>query len=132
MRSKKSRIIAAFAVICALAAGGAAFTYSNQITSDNVAGYGNVQVTGADVSDIQNTLSGDGQNITKVVLTFASAIPANANVEVGWGPTAGTAPTSLSTTCTQAADHLSATCGDGSSNLTSVANSNEFAVAVYH
>jgi hypothetical protein len=132
MRSKKSRIIAAFAVICVLAAGGAAFTYSNQITSDNVAGYGNVSVTGADVSDIQNTLSADGQSITQVVLTFASAIPANANVEVGWGPTAGTPPTTLPTTCTQAADHLSATCGDGSTNLTTVATSNEFAIAVYH
>jgi hypothetical protein len=132
MKRNKKRVLAAIAVICALAAGGAAFTYSNTLPAHVTAGYGNISVSGADLSDVQNTLSTDGQNITKVTLTFASAIPSNANVEVGWGPTAGVAPTSLSQTCTVAADFLSATCGDGSTNLQSVATANEFAVAVYH
>jgi hypothetical protein len=132
MKGNKKRVIAAVAVICALAAGGAAFTYSNQLPATNTAGYGNISVSGADMSDIQNTLSTDGQYITEVTLTFASAIPSNANVEVGWGPTAGTPPTNLNQTCTVAADHLSATCGDGTTNLQQVTTANEFAIAVYH
>jgi hypothetical protein len=132
MKRDRKRVIAAVAVICALAAGGAAFTYSNQLPATNTAGYGNISVSGADMSDIQNTLSTDGQYITEVTLTFASAIPSNANVEVGWGPTAGTPPTNLNQTCTVAADHLSATCGDGTTNLQQVTTANEFAIAVYH
>jgi hypothetical protein len=132
MRGNKKRVIAAVAVVCALAAGGAAFTYSNQLPTTNTAGYGNISVSGADMSDIQNTLSTDGQYITEVTLTFASAIPSNANVEVGWGPTSGTPPTNLNQTCTVAADHLSATCGDGTTNLQQVTTANEFAIAVYH
>jgi hypothetical protein len=132
MKGNKKRVIAAVAVICALAAGGAAFTYSNQLPATNTAGYGNISVSGADMSDIQNTLSTDGQYITEVTLTFASAIPSNANVEVGWGPTAGTPPTNLNQTCTVAANHLSATCGDGTTNLQQVTTANEFAIAVYH
>ena len=66
MKRNKKRVIAAVLAVCALAAGGAAFTASNTFTSDNVAGYGNVQVSGADVQDINNTLSADGKQITGV------------------------------------------------------------------
>jgi hypothetical protein len=132
MKRNRKRIIAAVAVICALAAGGAAFTYSNGMPSENVAGYGQINVTGATLDDIHNQLSTDGQYITKVVITFHSAIPADATVVAGWGDTADTAPTNLDQTCTQAVDHLSATCGDGTTNLTQVSNANSFAVAVSH
>ena len=123
------RIFAAVAVICALAAGGAAFTYSNTMPSDTVAGYGNISVSGADLSSLSNTLSTDGQEITAVTMDFSTAIDPAATIEIGWGATAGTAPTSLSSTgCTVAVDGLSATC----TGLTqSTASANEFAVAVY-
>lgn len=129
MKSKRMRIFAAVAVICALAAGGAAFTYSNTMPSDTVAGYGNIAVSGADLSSLSNTLSTDGQTITAVTMDFSTDIDPAATVEIGWGPTAGTAPTSLSSTgCTVAADGSSATC----TGLTqSTATANEFAVAVY-
>ena len=132
MQRKTRRIVIAVALIGALAAGGAAFTTSNTLPSENVAGYGHASVTGATVTDISNTLSTDGQNITKVVLTFQTALASNVTVKVGWNNSAGTNPTSLPTTCTLAADDLSATCGDGSTNLVSTVNAGDFAVAVYH
>lgn len=127
MKRNKKRVIAAVLAVCALAAGGAAFTASNTFTSDNVAGYGNVQVSGADVQDINNTLSADGKQITGVALTFASAIDPASTVEIGWAASGD--PTSLSSTgCTVAVDGLTAAC-TGLTQTTSTAN--EFAVAVY-
>jgi hypothetical protein len=123
------RIFAAVAVICLLAAGGAAFTYTNQLPSDTVAGYNNISVSGADISALNNTLSTDGQTITAVNMTFATAIDPAATVEIGWGPTAGTAPTALSSAgCTVAVDGLSASC---TSLTQATTTANEFAVAVY-
>lgn len=132
MQRRTRRIVGAIALIAALAAGGAAFTASNSLPSTDTAGYGNISVTGASLSDISNTLSTDGQNITEVTLTFASAIPSNATVEAGFGSTANTAPTSLPITCTVAGNLLSATCGDGTTNLSTTTGANEFAVAVVH
>ena len=132
MQRKTRRIVIAVALIAALAAGGAAFTTSNTLPTENVAGYGHVSVTGANVTDISNTLSADGQNITKVVLTFQNALAQNVTVKAGWNAAAGTNPTSLPNTCTLALDGLSATCGDGSGTLVSTLNAGDFAVAVYH
>ena len=129
MKRNKKRIIAAVAVICALAAGGAAFTYTNTLPSDTVAGYNHLSVSGADVSALSNTLSTDGQTITAVHLAFSPDIDPAATVEIGWGGTAGTAPTSLSSAgCTVAVDGSSADC----INLTQpTTTANDFAVAVY-
>ncbi len=85
MKSKRMRIFAAIAVICLLAAGGAAFTYTNQLPSDTVAGYNNISVSGADISALNNTLSADGQTITGVSMTFSTAIDPAATVEIGVG-----------------------------------------------
>jgi hypothetical protein len=123
-------MMAAVAVVGALAAGGAAFTASNSL-STSTAGYGNVQVSGATVSDIHNVLSTDGQNITEVVLTFTTDQTGN-TVKAGFGPTAGTAPVDLNLTCAQSNAGLTATCGDGTTNLATNASTNEFAVAVSH
>jgi hypothetical protein len=131
MKRNRKRIIAAVAVICALAAGGAAFTASNGLPSTSVAGYGNVSVSGATVSDIHNVLSTDGQDITEVVLTFSADQTGN-TVVAGFGPSAGTAPTDLNINCTVQTGGLSADCGDGSTNLAPTAAQNEFAVAVSH
>jgi hypothetical protein len=131
MNGKKKRIIAVVAVVGALAAGGAAYTASNTLPSTSVAGYGNVSVTGATVSDIHNVLSTDGQSITEVVLTFSTSQTGN-TVVAGFGPTAGTAPTNLSLTCALSNGGVTATCGDGSTNLATNSTTNEFAVAVSH
>jgi hypothetical protein len=131
MKGKKTRIIAVVAVIGALAAGGAAFTASNTLPSTSVAGYGNVSVTGATVSDIHNVLSQDGQNITEVILTFSASQTGN-TVVAGFGPTSGTAPTNLNITCSVQTGGLTADCGDGTTNLAATASQNEFAVAVSH
>ena len=85
------RLFAAIAVICALAAGGAAFTFTNVLPSDTVAGYNNIAVSGATISAIHNTLSTDGQTITSVEMDFSPDIDPAATVEIGWGATAGTA-----------------------------------------
>ena len=129
MKRNRKRVVAAIAVVCALAAGGAAFTYTNTLPSDTVAGYNHMSVSGADVSAISNTLSTDGQSITAVHLAFSPAIDPAATVEIGWSGTAGTPPTSLSSTgCTVASDGTSADCTGLSQPTTSA---NDFAVAVY-
>jgi hypothetical protein len=133
MRLKKTRIVAVVAVIGALAAGGAAFTASNPISSENTAGYGSVAVTGATVTDISNTLSTDAQNITQVKLTFATALTGLDQVHIGFGPAVGVAPTSVTIPCTVAGDYLSATCGTGlDSGPLAPTTSQSFAVAVNH
>jgi hypothetical protein len=131
MKRNKKRILVAVLAICALAAGGAAFTASNGLPTTSVAGYGNVSVTGANVTDIHNVLSSDGQDITEVVLTFDASQTGN-TVVAGFGPTSGTAPTNLNITCTVQTGGLTADCGDGSSSLASTSGQNEFAVAVSH
>jgi hypothetical protein len=129
MKRNRKRIVAAIAVVGALAAGGAAFTYQNTLPTNNVAGYNHMSVSGADISAINNTLSTDGSKITQVDMTFSSAVPAGSTVEIGWGATAGTAPASLSSTgCTLAVGGLSATCTGLSQDVTTA---NDFAVAVY-
>jgi hypothetical protein len=129
MKRNRKRIVAAVAVIGALAAGGAAFTYTNTLPTNNVAGYNHMSVSGADISAINNTLSTDGSQITQVDMTFSSAVPAGSTVEIGWGATAGTAPTSLSSTgCTLAVGGLSASCTGLTQDVTTA---NDFAVAVY-
>ena len=132
MQRRTKRFVGAIALIAVLAAGGAAYTASNTLPATDTAGYGNISVTGASLSDIQNVLSTDGQNITQVNLTFSTAIPSNATVTAGFGPTAGTAPTTLPITCTVAVDDLSAACGTGTTNLVATSSANEFAVAVDH
>jgi hypothetical protein len=130
MKRNKKRIIAAVAVICALAAGGAAFTYTNTLPTDNVAGYNHMSVSGAKITSISNTLSGDGQQIASVTMAFSNTVPAGSTVAIGWGDTPGTAPTALdSTGCVLTGGGTGATCTGLSQD---VETANEFAVAVSH
>ena len=100
MQRRTKRLVGAVALIAALAAGGAAYTASNTL-STSVAGYGNVSVTGDNVTDISNVLSADGQNIDTVNLTFATAVLANQTVTAGFGLDRGYRPD-------DSAHHLSA------------------------
>lgn len=77
MKRNKKRVIAAVAVVCALAAGGAAFT--NEITTSSVtnanAGYGSVTVKGGEtLSSVVYGFNTDGSQITSVNLTFAATL----------------------------------------------------------
>jgi hypothetical protein len=131
MQRRTRRLIGAVALIAALAAGGAAYTASNTL-STSVAGYGNVTVTGDDVSDISNVLSADGQNIDTVNLTFATPVLANQTVTAGFGPTASTAPTTLPVTCTAVGSYPTAAFTCDFTGAAPTATSNDFAVAVVH
>jgi hypothetical protein len=74
MKRNRKRVIVAVLAICALAAGGAAFTASNTLPATDVAGYGSVAVSGATVDSIHNNLDNTGANITSVDLVFHSAV----------------------------------------------------------
>ena len=141
MQRRTRRLIGAVALIAALAAGGAAFTASNSFTNPNgnTAGYGNVQVSGATMSDVHNVLSTDGTAIDTVDLTFTAGIPADATVTAGFGPTASSPPATLPVTCTTVdVARLAYTCdfttngGAPGTPPPVTASSNEFAVAVVH
>lgn len=69
--NKPTRIAAAVAVIGAVAAGGAAFTAGSALPT-NVAGYDTATVTGGTATDLNYTLSADGQYIDVANLTFNS------------------------------------------------------------
>ena len=90
MKRNKKRIIAAVAVICALAAGGAAFT--NSITGSgltgNTAGYAAVSVHGAVLSDATYTFSSNGSQITDVTLHFTGDLSGD-EVKAGFSDQSG-------------------------------------------
>jgi hypothetical protein len=70
MRLRKKTLVAAAAVAGLLVAGGGAFTAANTFTNSNTTvGYGSENVTGAVVTNIAYTLTGDGTTITAVTLT---------------------------------------------------------------
>jgi hypothetical protein len=123
MQRKTKRIIGAFVVIAAIAAGGAAFTASNTVPN-TVAGYGTSNITGATVTAMHYTLNGDGTQITTADLTFQGDQTGNV-VKAGFG-------SDSLTTCTVGAydstgDTTPATCGGYTQ---STATSATFNVAV--
>jgi hypothetical protein len=123
MQRKTKRIIGAFVVIAAIAAGGAAFTASNTVPN-TVAGYGTSNITGATVTAMHYTLNGDGTQITTADLTFQGDQTGNV-VKAGFG-------SDNLTTCTVGAydstgDTTPATC---SGYTQSTATSATFNVAV--
>ena len=91
MQRKTKRIIGAFVVIAAIAAGGAAFTASNTVPA-TVAGYGTSNISGATVTAMHYTLNPDGTVITDASLTFQGDQTGNV-VKAGFG-------TDALTTCT--------------------------------
>ncbi len=131
MKRNRKSLIAAVAAICALAAGGAAFTAS--ITggpANAVAGFAQTTINGATVNSTHWVLSQDGQYITTVNLdltadgtngtTTSDPLPARSVVKVGfnvgasgaidWAPCTTTTPgTTTAFTC----DMATATNTDG-------------------
>jgi hypothetical protein len=88
MKGKTKKIVLAVAVIAAVAAGGAAFTASNNIP-DSVAGYGSSTVTGADATKVEHTLGADGTTIVSTEITFTT-LTADSVVQADFGTGAST------------------------------------------
>lgn len=78
MHRIRRKAVLALVVVGALAAGGAAYT--NSITGsgttagNNVAGYADVQVTGATLADAAYSFNGSGDTITGVTFTFTGNV----------------------------------------------------------
>lgn len=90
MKRNKKRALIAILAICALAAGGAAFTTaiaSFPANNTNTAAFGGTSIQGASAAGVQYTLSADGQYVTAADVYFTASQSAN-NVDAGFGTTA--------------------------------------------
>lgn len=90
MKRNKKRLIAAVAVICALAAGGAAYTTAIGAFPSNgtaTAAFGGTSITGATSAGVTYSLSADGQYVTAADVYF-TASQNGLNVDAGFGTTA--------------------------------------------
>lgn len=82
---KSTKLLVAVAAAGAIAGAGSAFTASNTLSGDDVAGYGTSTVTGATVEAMEHTLSSDGTTITSTSLTFTTDLGASHQVKAGFG-----------------------------------------------
>lgn len=82
---RNSKILLGLAAAGLVAASGSAFTASNTLSGDNVAGYGSSTVTGATVETIEHTLSADGTTITSTALTFTTDLNSGHQVKAQFG-----------------------------------------------
>lgn len=101
MSIRMRTILAVAAVGGIAAAGGSAFTASNDV-ADSVAGYGTSTVSGATVTSVVHNLSADGSQIVSSTLTFQDP-------QTGRTVMAGFDGDPLQS-CSLATDALSATC----------------------
>lgn len=122
---KNFKLLGAVAVAGLVATTGSAFTASNTLNGDNVAGFNTDVVSGATTTKIEHTLSADGSTITSTALTFDAVQPASSAVKAGFGTTLFTCQAVPVGTATTSADY---TCQYTTAFDTKTANS--FAVAV--
>lgn len=87
MRTNIKKLIGAGAVAGLVATGGSAYTASNTVNGENLAGYGDAVVAGASTSAIEHTLSAAGTTITSTSLTFTTDLPAGAEATAGFDGT---------------------------------------------
>lgn len=88
MYRMKRRTLLIVLVVGALAAGGAAFTNSitGNGTTNNTAGYADISVQGASLTDAVYSFSADGSTVTGVNLTFSGDLSGD-NVKALMGTT---------------------------------------------
>ena len=111
-----SKLLVAAAAAGLVATGGSAFTASNTVGGENVAGYGTAAVTGAITEVIEHTLSADGKTITSTSLTFTTDLNEQHAVKAGFGATdlesctvtLATAPAKDTAVCTYATGYTTA------------------------
>jgi hypothetical protein len=117
MKRNKKRVLVAVLAICALAAGGAAFTagISGLPTSPVVAGFNQTKITGAEASGTAWNLSTDGQYVQTVTVTLKAdgsngttagdPLPHGTIVDAGFDSTTdGSNGTASLINCTRASD----------------------------
>ena len=90
MKRNRKRALIAVLAICALAAGGAAYTTAIAAfpsNGTNTAAFGGTSITGATDAGVSYALSSDGQYVTSADVYFTASQSAN-NVDAGFGTTA--------------------------------------------
>jgi hypothetical protein len=117
----KTRLVVGVLAAGVVGAGGTALTASNTVPA-NTAGYGSQTVSGAEVTDVEHTLSGDGTRIVSTHLVFVTDLTPDREVYAGFG----TAPLEQ---CTVDVDLDEATCTYALTGY-STAGETEFVVAV--
>jgi hypothetical protein len=138
MKRNKKSVLVAILAICALAAGGAAFTADvTGAPSAATAGFHQTQISGAQASSVAWNLSSDGQYVDTVVMHLTSdgthALPNTDVVKVGFdqalSPGTPTSP-DVTISCTEdGTDHTMWTCTPTSQSVT-VQDANLFNVSV--
>lgn len=134
MQRNKKRIVVAVLAICALAAGGAAFTADvTGVPSNQVAGFHQTQISGGVANNLTYHLSSDGQYIQSVTMDLTSdgttALPANSVVDAGFDQGSGDATL---VTCTNTSGN-SFSCdytNGGTGNGVAVENTSVFNVSI--
>jgi hypothetical protein len=125
MKRNRKRVFAAVLAVCALAAGGAAFTAGiSSVPASAVAGFAQTQITGAQASSVVWNITSDGQYVQSVVMHLTSdgstALPSSDVVQAGFDQTTtGSAGTATLTTCTEdTTDATKWTCTPTSDSVT--------------
>ncbi|MBV9606455.1 MAG: hypothetical protein JO027_15170 [Solirubrobacterales bacterium] len=108
MKRNKKRIMIALLAICALAAGGAAFTaaISGNLPATAVAGFHQTTISGAHADSVLWDVTSDGQYVADAKLVLSNQadsaqLPAGSVVEAGFDTTGN--GTATLTTCTKGA-----------------------------
>lgn len=100
MQRNRKSILVAILAICALAAGGAAFT--TQITgldgTSNKIGFGKETINGATATDVHYNLSSDGQYVDTVTVTLTGDYSTGYDIKGGLVPNAGDPATLIACT----------------------------------
>jgi hypothetical protein len=113
---KNIKLLGAVAVAGLVATSGSAFTASNTLNGNNVAGYGTSTVTGAITEVIEHSLSTDGTTITSTSLTFTTDLGADHQVKAAFGTaalesctvTVNASPTKDTAVCTYSTGYTTA------------------------
>lgn len=114
------KMFVALAAAGLIAAGGSAFTASNTLSGDNVAGYGSFTVTGATVEGIEHTLSADGTATASTSLIFTTDLNSGHQVKAAFGTanlqsctvTVNVSPTKDTAVCTYSLPFTTSTATD--------------------
>lgn len=96
----KTKLVGAAAIVAALAAGGAAFTDSNTMPTNQHVGYGNVTVTGGTVDHIDYNINATDVSKLDGVTVWVAGDYTASTVSVQWNNANSGTPTYPVVTCT--------------------------------
>jgi hypothetical protein len=96
----KTKLVGAAAIVAALAAGGAAFTDSNTMPTNQHVGYGTVSVTGGTVDHIDYNINADDISKLDGVTVWVNGDYTASTVTVQWNNDGSSPATYTPVTCT--------------------------------